>query len=163
MGAKSTMFEDKICAVDFCEGAAVASLAQQNFCLSHFIDLCYENLQRIDPRSQEHGRMPLGSAVAAGVRRRVLAPDSGSGFALRDYRQSAARPIAGHSFVGRRTLSIIPRSIARFRGFPLGKTRPRSHPPGCPPFLGFRGVGAAFVSTYAPNRCSHHDGRIDKC
>jgi hypothetical protein len=53
------MFEDKICAVDFCEGAAVASLAQQNFCLNHFIDLCYENLQRIDPRGQKHGRMPL--------------------------------------------------------------------------------------------------------
>jgi hypothetical protein len=59
LGAKSTMFEDRICAVDFCEGAAVASLAQQNFCLNHFIDLCYENLQRIDPRGQKHGRMPL--------------------------------------------------------------------------------------------------------
>ena len=56
------MFEDKICAVDFCEGAAVAYLAQQNFCLNHFIDLCYENLQRIDPRGQKHGRMPLDLA-----------------------------------------------------------------------------------------------------
>ena len=53
------MFEDKICAVDFCEGAAVASLAQQDFCLNHFIDLCYENLQRIDPRAQKIGRVPL--------------------------------------------------------------------------------------------------------
>jgi len=59
LGAISTMFEDKICAVDFCEGAAVASLAQQDFCLNHFIDLCYENLQRIDPRGQRVGRMPL--------------------------------------------------------------------------------------------------------
>lgn len=59
LGAISKMFEDKICAVDFCEGAAVASLAQQDFCLSHFIDLCYENLQRIDPRTQKVGRMPL--------------------------------------------------------------------------------------------------------
>jgi hypothetical protein len=53
------MFEDKICAVDFCDGAAVTSLAQQNFCLNHFIDLCYENLQRIDPRAQKAGRLPL--------------------------------------------------------------------------------------------------------
>jgi hypothetical protein len=59
LGAISKMFEDKICAVDFCEGAAVASLAQQDFCLNHFIDLCYENLQRIDPRTQKIGRMPL--------------------------------------------------------------------------------------------------------
>jgi hypothetical protein len=59
LGAISTMFEDKICAVDFCEGAAVASLAQQDFCLNHFIDLCYENLQRIDPRGQKAGRLPL--------------------------------------------------------------------------------------------------------
>ncbi len=59
LGAISAMFEDKICAVDFCEGAAVASLAQQDFCLNHFIDLCYENLQRIDPRSQKAGRLPL--------------------------------------------------------------------------------------------------------
>ncbi|MGC2285582.1 MAG: hypothetical protein WA542_10045 [Candidatus Acidiferrum sp.] len=59
LGAISTMIEDKICAVDFCEGAAVASLAQQDFCLNHFIDLCYENLQRIDPRAQKIGRVPL--------------------------------------------------------------------------------------------------------
>ena len=56
------MFDDKICAVDFCEGAAVASLAQQDFCLNHFIDLCYENLQRIDPRSQKMGRVNLDRA-----------------------------------------------------------------------------------------------------
>jgi hypothetical protein len=59
LGAISTMFEDKMCAVDFCDGPAVASLAQQNFCLNHFIDLCYENLQRIDPRAQKIGRVPL--------------------------------------------------------------------------------------------------------
>lgn len=59
LGAISEMLEDKICAVDFCEGAAVASLAQQDFCLNHFIELCYENLQRIDPRAQKFGRVPL--------------------------------------------------------------------------------------------------------
>jgi hypothetical protein len=54
--------EHKICAVDFCEGAGVASLAQQDFCVNHFIELCYENLQRIDPRGQQMGRMPLDPA-----------------------------------------------------------------------------------------------------
>jgi hypothetical protein len=62
LGAKSKMFEDKICAVDFCEGAAVASMAQQEFCLNHFIELCYDNLQRIDPRGQKVDRMPLDLA-----------------------------------------------------------------------------------------------------
>ncbi len=58
-GAISTMFQEKICAVDFCEGAALATLAQQNFCLDHFIELCYENLQRIDPRGQQMDRVNL--------------------------------------------------------------------------------------------------------
>jgi hypothetical protein len=62
LGVISTMFDNKICAVDFCEGAAVASLAQQDFCLNHFIDLCYENLQRIDPRGQKMGRVNLDLA-----------------------------------------------------------------------------------------------------
>jgi hypothetical protein len=56
------MLEDTICAVDFCEGSAVASLAQQDFCLNHFIELCYENLQRIDPRGQKPGRVNLDLA-----------------------------------------------------------------------------------------------------
>ena len=62
LGAMSTMYQDKICAVDFCEGAAVASLAQQEFCLNHFIELGYENLQRIDPRGQKLGRVNLDPA-----------------------------------------------------------------------------------------------------
>jgi hypothetical protein len=63
LGAISTMFEERICAVDFCEGTAVASLAQQDFCLNHFIDLCYENLQRIDPRGQKQDRVNLDPAL----------------------------------------------------------------------------------------------------
>jgi hypothetical protein len=62
LGAMTKMLEVRICAVDFCEGAAVASLAQQDFCVNHFIELCYENLQRIDPRGQSVGRMPLDLA-----------------------------------------------------------------------------------------------------
>jgi hypothetical protein len=53
------MLEHRICAVDFCDGDAVAKLAQQDFCVDHFIELCYENLQRIDPRNDRPGRTPL--------------------------------------------------------------------------------------------------------
>lgn len=66
MGVMSKMLEEKICAVDFCEGAGVAELAQQNFCVKHFIELCYENLQRIDPRGQQLGRIPLDMASLRG-------------------------------------------------------------------------------------------------
>lgn len=59
LGAIFTMCEDRICAVDFCDRTAAACLAQQVFCINHFIDLCYENLQRIDPRCQKADRMPL--------------------------------------------------------------------------------------------------------
>lgn len=45
--------------MDFCDRTAAACLAQQAFCVSHFIELCYENLHRIDPRGQSAGRMPL--------------------------------------------------------------------------------------------------------
>jgi hypothetical protein len=55
----SKMVESGICAVDFCDGAGVASLAQQDFCVNHFIELCYENLQRIDPRTQKADRALL--------------------------------------------------------------------------------------------------------
>lgn len=62
LGAMLKMSEDRVCAVDFCEGAGVAMLAQQSFCVGHFIELCYENLQRIDPRAQADGRVSLDPA-----------------------------------------------------------------------------------------------------
>jgi hypothetical protein len=37
----------------------MATLAQQDFCVDHFIELCYENLRRIDPRGRREGRLPL--------------------------------------------------------------------------------------------------------
>lgn len=41
----------------------MGSLAQQDFCVDHFIELCYENLRRIDPRGQREARMTLGLPV----------------------------------------------------------------------------------------------------
>jgi len=59
LGAMSRMSQNRICAVDFCEGHAGATLAQQDFCVNHFIELCYENLHRIDPRGRQEGRWAL--------------------------------------------------------------------------------------------------------
>lgn len=60
------MLETKVCAVDFCDAAGAATLAQQDFCVDHFIELCYENLQRIDPRrsSTERASVDLASLRA---------------------------------------------------------------------------------------------------
>lgn len=57
------MSENRICAVDFCEAAGAALLAQQDFCVDHFIELCYENLRRIDPRGDNPGRMSVDPAT----------------------------------------------------------------------------------------------------
>jgi hypothetical protein len=40
------------CSMDCCQGAAAASLAQQNLCLNHFLSRCYEHLHRLD--AQRH-------------------------------------------------------------------------------------------------------------
>ena len=56
------MFEDRICALDFCERAAATSLAQQDFCVDHFLTQCYENLERIDPRCRRGRQVPLDMA-----------------------------------------------------------------------------------------------------
>lgn len=63
LGAIFAMFENRICAVDFCDRAAVTSLAQQDFCLNHFLVQCYENLDRIDPRSRRGNRVALDAAT----------------------------------------------------------------------------------------------------
>lgn len=39
--------------MDSCGDTAVASLAQQNLCLNHFVTRCYEQLDRADPRGRK--------------------------------------------------------------------------------------------------------------
>ena len=51
-----TMRGERNCSVDRCAGAAVAFLAEQDLCLNHFLARCYDQLDRIDPRSR---RRPL--------------------------------------------------------------------------------------------------------
>jgi len=51
-----TMRGKRNCSVDRCASAAVAFLAEQDLCLNHFLACCYDQLDRIDPRSR---RRPL--------------------------------------------------------------------------------------------------------
>jgi len=44
-----TMPGNRVCSVDSCERAAVSNLAQQDFCVNHFVNQCYEQLERVDP------------------------------------------------------------------------------------------------------------------
>jgi hypothetical protein len=52
-GAIYAMFDDRNCQVDSCGGTAVAALAQQDFCLTHFVSRCYGQLDRVDPRGRK--------------------------------------------------------------------------------------------------------------
>jgi hypothetical protein len=47
-----TMLRERTCTLDSCKSAAVAVLAEQNLCLSHFFTYCYEHLEKFDPRSR---------------------------------------------------------------------------------------------------------------
>ena len=59
-----TMRGERDCCMDRCAGAAVAFLAEQAFCLTHFLARCYEQLEHIDPRR----RRPLLGGEQANAR-----------------------------------------------------------------------------------------------
>lgn len=52
LGAVDTMLGNRNCSVDSCKGTAVASLVEQDLCLNHFLALCYEKLDHVDPRGR---------------------------------------------------------------------------------------------------------------
>jgi len=62
-GAMDTMLRERTCTLDSCKSAAVAVLADQNLCLSHFFSYCYEHLEKFDPRSR--GRWPVVMDIPA--------------------------------------------------------------------------------------------------
>src|SRR5579864_3275336 len=47
-----TMPANRNCNVDSCKGAAIASLVDQDLCLNHFLERCYEHLDHVDPRGR---------------------------------------------------------------------------------------------------------------
>lgn len=53
LGDMDTMSRN--CNMDSCEGAAVAALAEQDLCINHFLCMCYENLEQLDPRGRKTG------------------------------------------------------------------------------------------------------------
>lgn len=59
LGAMDTMLRERTCTVDSCKSAAVAVLAEQNLCLSHFFSYCYARLERFDPRTRRGGNETL--------------------------------------------------------------------------------------------------------
>ena len=50
-----TLRRNRHCCLDRCECTATAVLAEQALCLSHFVRRCYEQLERLDPRSRKGG------------------------------------------------------------------------------------------------------------
>jgi hypothetical protein len=52
VGKMAMVCADRRCGVDRCQGAAVAFLAEQALCVSHFARRCYEQLERLDPRKR---------------------------------------------------------------------------------------------------------------
>jgi len=37
-----------------CDGSAISSLDQQDFCLNHFLERCYQGLAAVDPRGEQY-------------------------------------------------------------------------------------------------------------
>jgi hypothetical protein len=65
LGTMEKMLANGKCSVDSCAGNAVASLAQQDLCLNHFVGRCYEQLDSVDPRGH---RVPPEAAQLAQMR-----------------------------------------------------------------------------------------------
>jgi len=49
-----TVLLQRNCCEPSCGGAAITSLDQQAFCLSHFLQRCYERLEALDPRNRSY-------------------------------------------------------------------------------------------------------------
>lgn len=61
--AMDTMPRERSCTLDSCKSTAVAVLADQSLCLSHFFTFCYEHLEKFDPRGRR--RWPEVMDIAA--------------------------------------------------------------------------------------------------
>jgi hypothetical protein len=64
LGKMDTLRGNRHCSVDRCEGAPVAFLADQDFCLNHFFTRCYDLLDRIELRGRS-GLLPDAEVAGA--------------------------------------------------------------------------------------------------
>jgi len=55
LGKMEKLRGNRHCSMDRCERTEVAVLAEQAFCLNHFVRRCYDRLERLDPRGRKSG------------------------------------------------------------------------------------------------------------
>jgi len=62
LGGMDTVLRKRNCGMDSCGGAAIAALDRQALCLNHFLQRCYEKLERLDPRGRKFSVEPVDVA-----------------------------------------------------------------------------------------------------
>ena len=62
LGGMDTLLEKRNCKVGSCGSAAVTSLDRKALCLNHFLQRCYERLERLDPRGRKFTAEPVDLA-----------------------------------------------------------------------------------------------------
>ena len=62
LGGVDTLHRKRNCKVGSCGRAAVTSLDRQALCLNHFLQRCYEKLERVDPRGRKFTTEPVDLA-----------------------------------------------------------------------------------------------------
>ena len=101
------MLGKRKCQMGSCGSAAVTTLDYQAFCLNHFLLRCYAELEGLDPR----GRQSSSETVDLVSMRAFIEECSRKALDIslqsEEPDQSSARPIAGHSPVGRRTFRLL--------------------------------------------------------
>ena len=62
LGGVDTLRGKRNCGVGSCGRAAITSLGRQALCLNHFLQRCYEKLERVDPRGRKFTADPVDLA-----------------------------------------------------------------------------------------------------
>lgn len=63
LGQMDTNLLHRNCCEGACDSAAITSLDQKNYCLSHFLCRCYERLEEVDPRNRKFREDPVDLAA----------------------------------------------------------------------------------------------------
>ncbi len=63
LGQMDTLVLPGKCSESACGGAAITSLDQQAYCLNHFLHLCYQRLEALDPRGRQYRTEPASPAA----------------------------------------------------------------------------------------------------
>jgi hypothetical protein len=63
LGGLDTLHRKRNCKVGSCGSAAITSLDHQALCLNHFLQRCYQELERVDPRGRKFTAEPVDLAA----------------------------------------------------------------------------------------------------